>query len=622
MKDNCEPWNEAENGHVHERLFDYVQSVESAQSALFDRFVKLACLYDPYDYNAGDSFSITTGSLFKGVRSDSNVQENLVARNVDSVCARLSTQETRTVFETDGGDWTQQRLARHLTWYAEGGAKLLDLDAHKSEQVKGMAIKGTGIVKIYTDFRAKKICAEKVLVDDIVVDEVECRSGPPSQMHRRAFVSRAKLIARFPEFEKEINAAQNGTGNISGRVWAKYRSIERDEVVVINSHKLPVGSKGSDYYVPGREVLCIDGCDLYDKPYEYEDFPYVCMFWSKRLSGWYGIGLAERIAGHQRALNKYNWQWDRCLDQHAVPTTYVRPTDAHLAVRTVNRIGSVVVVKGDIPQTVVPQAISPQLIQRHQIIHDSAHEETGESRMVATSNIPASLETGAAVREFRDQTTMRFASQEKEIEQCRVKADLLFLRCAKELGDDAPVIVRKSRWGARYIKWSDVDPGELKVMATAATTLSRTHAGRIQMAHELGQAGVISLDEMRRLIGHPDIERAMSLYTAALEDIERCIEDVLDGEVIVPEPYQNLKMGIWRFQMALLKARGDGAPEEILEGLRQWIEQAAEMIKMASAPPAEPQLMAPEGQPQQQPEAGPMPAPASEDFAMQSAMAV
>jgi len=52
----------------------------------------------------------------------------------------------------------------------------------------------------------------------------------------------------------------------------------------------------------------------------------------------------------------------------------------------------------------------------------------------------------------------------------------------------------------------------------------------------------------------------------------------------MPEPYQNLKLGVWRCQMEYLKIRSEGAPEEILESLRQWITQAAFILSGAQAP--------------------------------------
>lgn len=268
----------------------------------------------------------------------------------------------------------------------------------------------------------------------------------------------------------------------------------------------------------------------------------------------------------------------------AVPTTYVRIADIGLAVKTTNRIGTIAPYKGDLPHTVIPKAVSPETYGREETLHRRSYELSGVSKMSATSMKPGGLDSGAAIREYRDVTTQRFAPQEKAFERLKLDTIWLVLWCAKKLGNEAPEVLRRTRWGSRKIKWADVDMGDVTVQIAAASNLSKTPAGRQQLALEWAQAGIISQDEARSLIEHPDTEHAISLYTAADRDIERCIDEVLDGELLMPEPYQNLKLGIWKFQQNYLKARNDGAPENILEGLRQWIVQAGFILNPPVAP--------------------------------------
>ena len=165
---------------------------------------------------------------------------------------------------------------------------------------------------------------------------------------------------------------------------------------------------------------------------------------------------------------------------------------------------------------------------------------------------------------------------------------LLVVEECKALAGDAPAIARKSRFGSKKIKWSQVDMGETKVSIMAASTLSKTPAGREQTVIEWAQAGIVSQDEARRLLRHPDLERSMSLYDAAIEDVECCLEEIADGEMLVPEPFQNMSMIVWRGQMQYLGWKNDGAPEEILENLRQFIIHAAFIVANQNAPQGAP----------------------------------
>lgn len=558
-------WQDAPQGEAHGPIFEYVDTVESAQSDIYQRFLKYAYLYDPHNGCGftGASFSMDPWSRVSSM--DSQVTENGCASSVDTVTALIARQKTRVRFMTDGGDWKTQRRARHLEWYVEGLMKSLRVHEIAQECFKDAAIFGTALVKVYAD--GDKICVERVLVDEIVVDEGECKTAAPRQMHQRKLVDRRVLAAAFPEKREEIMLAQSSDTGWSRTKWANYRPLERDQLVVVESWQLPNGDE------PGRHVIAGDGFTVVDEEWAKPWFPFAKMVWSQAPTGYYGIGLIARIAGHQRALNKLNWQVDTQLDKTAVPTTYVRPGDARVSTMHVNRAGMFVPIKGDMPQTVVPEAVGGEIFKRMADVKSSMFEESGVSRLAASSLKPAGLESAVAMREYKDSTTERFAIQEQAFERFNLDIAWLAVDVAKELGDSAPDV-----WyirGNKRIRWRDVDMGEVRVQMEAASSIARTPAGRTQTVIEWAQAGVITQDEARRLLQHPDLERAMSLYTAALEDIERTIDEVLDGEQLVPEPYQNLKMGVWRMQQAYLKALADGAPEEILEAMRAWTVQAA-----------------------------------------------
>ena len=570
-------WSNADPGEVHRVVFRYVEQVERQQFDLFNRFVQLEHLYDPNCPNSPGAYVDEADGI-------GMVIENVIASNVDTVTAAIAATEVRPRFMTDDGDWSTQRTATMLEWYAEGLGKLM-LIAKKCELAfKEAAKKGTGLLKIYAD-AFNEIRVEHVRIDDIIVDEAECRSGgTPRQMHQRMVnVDREELKARFPDHEAEIDQAQRGSGWLSYR-WAGYRPIDDDSLVAIESWKLPIGREGHAGYRPGRHTITIDGCDLLDEEWHKPFFPFACMVWSERSAGWYGISLAERVAGIQRALNKRNWQIDRNLDQYAIPVTYVDMADANLAIQSINRIGTVVVAKGARPTTVTPMANSPEVYQHRETLKGSAFEESGVSRMAASAAKPAGIDSGVGLREYRDQTTQRFAPQEKRYEQLVLDAYWHVLACCKDLGSDAPEVARKAKFGSRKIKWSDVDMQDIRVQIAAASTLPRTPAGRYQTALEWAQAGVISTDEWRRLTKHPDLDHVLSLYTQGMESVERDIEAIVyDGEVVVPEPFGNLQLMQRMGQMAYLKYRDLGAPEEVLEGLRRYSVLAAHMVAQAAA---------------------------------------
>ncbi len=568
-------WWKAPKSKVNGQVLAYVQAIEQASFDTFNRFVQLTALYDPNNAVTQD-----------GSRPEASgfITENVIATNVDTVAAIIAAIDLRARIMTDDGDWGQQRIARQQEWYAEGLEKIFDVAQKARAAFKaGPGIRGTGIM--YVGIDGEKLVVEHVLADDIIVDERECRNGgSPKQIHRRKLVDRDDLKAKYPKFAVEIDKAQLG-GGTRWQSWAGYRPIEGNDIIVIHSHRLPIGEPEDKGYVAGRETITIDGCDLLDQPWEDCEFPYAKIVWSERDNGWYGIGLAERIMGHQQVLNRSNWQIDKLVNLNAAPTTYVSMIDAHLTAK-VQRPGTITVIKGSPPITPTPPSISPEVYKRVGDVKASASEESGVNRMLANGTKPAGLDSGAALRELNHATTQRFATQEKAYEDFRRDIVMLMLNACKKLGKKAPVINRRSRFGAKRIVWSKVDLKDTKVQISMASSLARTPAGRTQLVLELAQGGIITQDSAKRLIQHPDVERELSLYTAALENIERCFDEIADGEIVMPEPFMNLKLSVWRGQQTYLKWRDDGAPEEVLESLRQFVVQAAYMDSAQNMPAA------------------------------------
>ncbi len=581
-------WWKAPKGHVNDAVFMAVRSMEEAQGEVFDRFVKLEVLYDPNTPIAHDSDDATA-----------NVSENTIASNVDSIAAAISTTDVRARVMTDGADWKTQRRARHLEWYAEEQKIKLGVMPKCRSAFKESAKKGNGLTK--TSWRFNKPLVEHVLVENIVVDPNECGDGrTPKQMHEWVTCDADELIARFPKFEREIENARRTGFRTGWRSSASRFVSASNDVRYLESYRLPVGVKGEPGYRAGRHTITISGQDLLDEKWEDDLFPYANLVWTERTTSWYGISGAERIAGIQRALNKRNWQIERQLEYGALPTTYVRPADANLAVKS-SRVGAIAVIRGDYPQTVTPTAVSAETYQSRLQLRDAASEEFGQSRMATHAAKPAGVDSGVALREYRDQSSQRFALQEAAFEQLVLDTVWLVLWACKKLGAKAPMMIRHSRFGARKIKWGDVDMGDLRVQLQVASNLNRTPAGRMQMVIEFAQAGIISQDSARRLIGHPDLEKELSLYTAALESVEHCLDEIADGRVVMPEPFMNLKMCVWRGQQEYLNWQFDGAPEEVLESLRDFVVQAAYIETKKAAANQNSQMPLPAGAPGEMP---------------------
>jgi hypothetical protein len=559
-----ERWWTAQKGKASDVTFQYVRRVEQELGDVFERLFRLECLYDPNNPDAER-------------REQDRVTENAIASNVDTVHAVVATTDIRARFMTDGADWKQQRTARRLEWYAEDLSTRYDVLSKCRKAFKESAKKGNGIVKVHTVHDEPRV--EHVLVENMVVPNAECADGrTPTQMHQWEYIDADELAARFPDSEDEIQRACKSGNRRRPRVG----SLLANDVECLWSYRLPVGKKGRKGYKPGRVLLTISGADLLDEKWEREYFPYAVHIWSDRISSWYGISGAERIMGIQRALNRRNWHIEKGNDNIVSPPTYVRPADANIGAKK-NRQNGYVVYRADKPETVQHQAVSGETYANKKDLKSAAQEEFGQSSMVTHGAKPAGLDSGIALREFKDQTTQRYASQEQGFEYLVLWTNYLLIDVCKELGAKAPTVTRRTRFGTTKMRWQDVNLGDVRVQMQAASNLNKTPAGRLQLTIEFAQAGIISTDQARRLMQHPDLESELSLYTAALEDVEHSLDAIADGKVVMPEPFTNLAMAVWRGQNEYLKWSNDGAPEEVLETLRQYVVQSAFLLSQKDA---------------------------------------
>lgn len=582
-------WWAAKKGEVYKTLIDYVRGVDQAQHKIFDRFRKLEGLYDPERATPTIGVSRDSFDRLRAVprpKTDGRMIENIVSQNINTLAAQIATIDIRTTFDTDEADWSEQRKARAREWYTEELVKrwnIIPKCAHAF--TVGTALKGTGCMKVYRD-KFDRLRIDHVRVDNVVVDERACPDGNPLEMFYRETRDADAFAAEFPQFKDKIEACR---GTYINRRWAGWLPSNRNELLVIEGWRLPVGDPDHKNYQPGRHVICFEGGDVWDEEYHDDEFPIADHRYTKPPTGWYGIGMGEELASYQRALNKINAQTDRQRDHGAHPIIAVQRIDQKLAAQTVNTLGTIAVYDGrQAPKVEWGPAVSPDLIAARPDIKASAAAQSGVSPLAMQNRIPARLETGAGVREWAGQKTERFAQQEKDFERFVVDIVVRALRVCQELGSKAPKMSRRSRFGKRRLDWKNVDKGDIRSQIGVASTLSRTRAGRIELATELAQAGVISIDEARRLYGHPDIEREMSLYTAAIESVDECLEEIADGKIVMPEPYMNLRMVVWRGQQQYLIWRGRKAPEHILEHLRMFVAVAAWQLSQAESAQAAP----------------------------------
>lgn len=500
---------------------------------------------------------------------------NVIESAIDTAANRISKNKPKPQFLTQDGEWKDQKKAKKLTQFISG-----QFYHNKTYEIGQQAfidgsVWGDGFIKVFHN--GEKICHERVISDEIIVDDSEAIYGKPRTMYQTKRINKEVLKARYPAHKAIIDGLK------SDMDFTAYRQNEfTDMVVVVEAWHLPSSEKSND----GKHVICIDGADLFVESYKKDFFPFAKFSWKKRQLGFWGVGIAEEITGHQVQINKMLREWQISDHLLSSPAVFVEDGSAVLSAHLTNEIGRIIKYKGVKPTLEVFNVITPQRWIQLMEIYQKAFEKVGLSEMSAASRKPAGLNSGKAIREFNDIESERFILVGQAWENFYMEISKLTIEAARDLYKDKKDLSVMVKGGdfARTIKWSEVDLDRDKYIMQVFPTssLSNTPSGRLQDIAELTQAGMIDPETSHELLDFPDLQKHRSLRFAKRDIVRDCLQTIIDDEVYVPlEPYMDLQFAIQYGQAQYNKCKMQKAPETVLELIRRFIAQADNMIKTA-----------------------------------------
>jgi len=564
-------WKATSDTDLFNDVFQYIKHLDSDQSYRSNDNLRHARLYGNYEMLGLNAHGYNQSKTGNSLRN--RVSLNVVQSMVDTAVSKMTKNKPRPLFLTEGGKWDLKQKAKKLTKFVDGTFSATDFYTEGEKAFKDSAIFGTGAVKIYPE--NDNIKAERVFIEEIVLDDVESYYGKPRQMHQIKHIHKEVLIQMFPKQEVMIERANNDDDKYS----TSYVKQAKNLIRVIESWHLPSGKNAKD----GRHSIVISNAKLLDEDYEKDYFPFVFFRWNDRPVGFFGQGIAEQLAGLQLEINKLLRTIQVAMHLVSIPKVLVEASSKIVSAHINNKIGGIIKYAGTKPEFGNLGQISPDLFTQVDRLYARSFEIIGISQLSAESKKPTGLDSGKALREFNDIESERFLSVGKSYEKAYMNAAKIMIDIAKDLyADNKDLEVQvKGRKFIETIKWSEVDLKDEKFLMDVFPTsaLSRTPAGRLQDIQDLIDAGFIGKEAGLKLLDFPDLEGEMNMLNADANNLDRIIEEMIEkGNYVPPEPYQNLENGIRKMQQAYLMFKNEGAPEKRLEHLRQWMEDAQGLI--------------------------------------------
>lgn len=585
---------------LHSSVFALVRRFNDEQTWVGDKNARHMRLYGNLEPSAIRGYSAMRVEPSAALQN--RVTLNIVQSMVDTVVSKITKNNPKPSFLTDGGDFSMQQRAKKLTQFIEGQFDQTGYYAKSTQAFKDACINGTGATKFYK--QDGKVKAERVFINELVVDDTEAVYGEPRSLHQKKFVHIDVLMAAFPDFKKEI-ALLGSTAGVSAHSSNTYDK-KANMVLVVESWHLPskllteeqleAGEKSD-----GKHSICIDTATMVDESYNKDYFPFVFHRWCEPQYGFWGQGLAEQLTGLQLEINKILRTIQVAMHLVSIPKIFVDAASNIVSAHLNNKIGGIVKFVGNKPIMEALGSIPPELFAHLDRLYQRAYEIAGISQLSANAMKPAGLDSGKALREYNDLESERFMDVAKRYERTFLDAAKIMIDMVKDLAKDDPDYKVRAKHNSflQTIKWKDVslEADEYIMQVFPTSSLSSSPAGRLQDVQELLAAGFINKEDGMKLLDFPDLKQFYNFNNAGVEDIERAIENIIDkGDYETPEPYQNLQMGITKMQQAYLYYRSQNAPESKLELFRRWIEDAAALLsKAANASAVQPQALPPAG---------------------------
>lgn len=524
---------------------------------------------------------------------------NVIQSCVDTLVSRITQSKPRPMFLTDNGNWRERNLAKKLNSFIMGEFHRCKAYELGETMLRDASVLGPGLLKVF-EGDDNKVCIERVLYTELLVDPNDGLYGNPRQIYQLKLVDRDVFADMFPEYRKEIMEADQAFPDNAG----DSSKTVSDQIMVIEGWRLPSSKDAKD----GRHMIACTSCAPVDEEYTKSTFPFVIMNFSPRLLGYFGQGLAEQLMGTQIEINKLLSTITKSINLVGVPRVFVEDGSKVVKSHLNNDIGSIVTYRGTKPIYEVAPCVAPEIYQQLQRLVEYAYQQSGISSLSAASQKPAGLDSGAALREYDDLQTDRFAAISKRYDNFFIELAYKVIDLAKDIAerDGKYTTVYPGKNEAHEVdlpKASLLDDNYI-IQCYDVSSLPRDPAGRLQKVTEMIQAGMISIQEGRRLLDYPDLEQQEKLANAPEERILQVLDRMVeDGKYTPPDPFMDLALAIKisnQYYNLYVEAH---LSEERAEMLRQFNTQSIALQQQAMAAMAPPQQQQPVPQAPAQPAA-------------------
>lgn len=568
------------NGDLARAIVATAQDIERRQSGIHEgnkRHARIYAGYLPQGLTLGTSPNAAVRTPFAATKS-------IVRSACETATALIVRSRPRPTFVTDGADFKIQQAAEDMDQFMIGAYTVGNLYQVAPRAFLDSTIFGTGAWKIVPTGAGEKfrVMYERVLIDDIIVDEDECREGlTPRQLFQRTPVRTEQLVRKYAAGDDPVSRARrlkilaaSNTNEWPGLHLAK------DWTVLVEAYYVDPENPGEN-----RRVLCAAGVVLEDEQWPHPFFPYEFLWWNLPVTGFYGDGIAYRQFGRQERIT-YLHKWiQKVLDTYATPTAWVDPVGGPPTLQLSNEIGKVIMARRP-PTFQQQQIVPPEVYKWLDKLEADGLEDEGISPYMASNVGQPGIESAPAQREQSYKEGQRFAPVSQRWEHAiavgTAEKTVAMYKHHADRHEKRPRV----RWADRRlmydIEWPDLEADAYMIRPEASSLDSLSPSARTQAALELAQTGWIQPTEGRALVGHPDLKESDELGTAPFRYAKWVLRKLMREEEVLVDEKADLPTLMDVVNRGRLLAITKNAPAKIIAHMDRFIESLDAEMKRAA----------------------------------------
>lgn len=557
---------------------DAVQDIDRRQPWTYEGNRRHARIYAGY---LPSGLAMGTSPL-SNARAPFAATKALVRSVCDTAHAMIVRSRPKSSFVTDGADWKVAQQAEDMDQFMVGAFTIGGLYQVAPRSFHDTTVFGTGGWKYVPVGSGSKfkVRYDRIIIDDIVVDEDECREHlVPQTLYHRPTVRIDALIRKYAKTDSRRDCEMRANLMKSeAQTWPGGRHVPKGQTILIEAYH--IDPEGNDH----RRVLVAGGVVLESEKWPFPWHPFTFLWWSMPITGFYGDGIAYRQFGRQERVT-YMHKWiTKVLDQFGTPTAWIDPAGGPPTMQMSNELGKIIAARRP-PVFQAQQMIAPEIYNWLNKLENDGFEDEGISQMTSSGQLPPGIESAPAQRELTYKEGQRFAPVSQRWEHAiaveTAEKTAAFYRRASASSQEPANVKWADRKLVYTIDWPDLEEDAYMIRAEASSLDALSPSARAQSALELAQTGWISMTEGRALVGHPDLKESDKLGNAPETYAKWVLRKLLHGEVVLVDEKSQMEVCKRVVSQGRLWAKTQSAPDNIIDNMTRYLDEIDELEKSA-----------------------------------------